>query len=297
MMHPDERPVDEALVRRLLQQQFPQWAELSLERVRSTGTDNAIYRLGDELAVRLPRYPAAAAHAEKEARWLPRLAAHLPLDVPVPLGLGRPAGDYPWSWSVCRWLPGESASVDVVDPRDAANALAGFLRALQAIDPAGGPPPGEHNFGRGVPLAQRHEYVRAALSELDGVIDTKAPSAAWDEALAAPEWDRPTVWIHGDLHGGNMLANGGRLSGIIDFGGLAVGDPACDAMVAFTFLPREARAAFRRELQVDDATWARARGWALSMGLIALPYYRETNPQLAADARRWIGAVLDDRPG
>lgn len=293
-MHADEREVAPELVRRLLRAQFPQWAEQPLERVRSDGTDNAIHRLGDDMAVRLPRYPASAAQAEKEAAWLPRLAPHLSLDVPVPLGLGRPGEGYPWSWSVCRWLPGETVRLGLVDPHDAALALAAFLRSLQAVDPGDGPAPGDHNFERGVPLAARDGYVRDALARLAGEVDVRAAETEWETALAAPVWDRPPVWIHGDLHAGNMLANGGRLTGVVDFGGLGVGDPACDVMVAWTFLPPEARDAFGETLDVDDATWARGRGWALSVGVIALPYYRETNRALAANARKWIEAVLDE---
>lgn len=295
-MHADEIDVGPSLARRLLNAQFPQWAELPLARVASDGTDNAIYRLGDDMALRMPRYPSAAAQAAKEARWLPRLAPHLPLDVPVPLALGEPSDGYPWQWSVVRWLPGERASEAALDDaQEAAVLLAGFVAALRRLDTTGGPAPGEHNFGRGAPLAARDEWVRAALAQLDDVVDVAAAGAAWERALAAPPWERAGVWLHGDLHGGNMIVRGGRLSGVIDFGGLGVGDPACDVMPAWTFLPRKARSPFRAELGVDDDTWERARGWVLSMGLIALPYYRETNPPLAQNARRWIDDVLSDR--
>ncbi len=175
-----------------------------------------------------------------------------------------------------------------------AAALAQFVVALRGIDPGGGPEPGEHNFERGAPLATRDEEVRGALRRLEGDFDVVAAAAVWERALAAPAWDRLPVWIHGDLHGGNLLIDGGRLSAVIDFGGLGVGDPACDVMPAWTFLPAEARPTFRAALGVDDATWDRARGWALSMGLIALPYYKDTNPPLAANARRWIGETLRD---
>lgn len=295
-MHADEKAIDETLVRRLLAAQFPDWAHLPLERVQSDGTDNVIYRLGDEMAVRVPRYPAAAAQAEKEARWLPRLAPHLPLEVPVPLALGNPGDGYPWHWSFCRWVPGEKAAPErITDPREAAVTIARFVESMQRIDPTGGPPPGDHNFGRGEPLANRDDEVRAALAELNGVIDVAAATRAWDAALTAPVWDRAGVWIHGDLHGGNMIASEGRLTGVVDFGGLGVGDPACDAMVAWTFLPTQARSVFRSELGLDDALWERARGWALSMGLIALPYYRTSNPAFAHNARRWVAEAVDDR--
>lgn len=293
-MHADEIDVDASLVRRLLTAQLPRWADLPLARVASEGTDNAIYRLGEDMAVRLPRYPAAAAQVEKELRWLPRLAPHLPLAVPVPLAAGEPGEGYPWPWSVTRWLSGEDAhAAPVADVDEAAAALARFVVALRQIDPAGGPGPGEHNFGRGAPLETRDEDVLDALAQLDGVIDVAGARARWERALSAPAWDGPPAWIHGDLHGGNLLVEGGCLNAIVDFGGLAVGDPACDVMAAWTFLPPTARPSFRAALDVDDATWERGRGWALSMGLIALPYYRETNPPLAANAIRWIRETAD----
>lgn len=292
-MHADEVDVDLPLVRRLVDSQFPQWAGLSLVRIRSDGTDNAIFRLGDELAVRLPRYPAAAGQADKEHRWLPGFAPLLPLAVPAPMAVGQPAEGYPWRWGVCRWLSGENATPDRLDdPYRAAADLAGFVHALQRIDTSGGPAPGDHNFGRGAALATRDGYVRAALTRLDGLIDTVAAATTWEAALAAPLHEGPPVWIHGDLQAGNLLAERGRLTGVIDFGALGVGDPACDVMAAWIFVSPEARDHFRAFLEVDGATWERARGWALSVGLIALPYYRDTNPAFAATARRWIEEAL-----
>lgn len=292
-MHTDEIEVAPDLVRGLLESQFPERASLPLRRVRSDGTDNAIYRLGEDLAVRLPRYPGAVAQIEKEARWLPELAPSLPLPVPEPVALGAPADGYPWPWTVVRWLPGATADPDeLVGSRQTGRDLARFVAALREIDAGDAPLPGDHNFGRGVPLAERDGYVRDALAQLEGVIDTGAAHAAWESALAAPPHAGPPVWIHGDLHAGNLLARDGRLSGVLDFGGLGAGDPACDVMAAWTFLAGEARDAFRTELDVDDAAWERGRGWALSVGLIALPYYRETNLAFAANARRWIDAAM-----
>jgi aminoglycoside phosphotransferase (APT) family kinase protein len=292
-MHADEVPIDAALVRRLIAAQFPQWADLPITPVPSAGTDNAIYRLGDGLAVRLPRIHSATAQIDKEAAWLPVLAPHLPLDVPVPLAVGVPGEGYPWRWSICRWLDGVNATLDqLADPVAAAITLAEFITALQAIDAGDGPPPGAHNFHRGVPLIRRDASTRAAIASLDGLIDTAAALAAWESALRAPAWDRPPVWIHGDLQAGNLLARQGRLSAVIDFGGLGVGDPACDLMVAWNLFPPDAREAFRAALAVDDAAWTRGRGWALSFGVIALPYYQHTNPGLAGIARQAIEAVI-----
>ena len=294
-MHVDEVETDVTLVGRLLAAQFPRWADLPIEPVRSDGTDNAIYRLGDDMAVRLPRIPAATGQVEKEHRWLPRLAPHLPIAIPVPLAKGQPAEGYPWHWSVYRWLEGENATIDrIADPRQAATELGQFVAALQRIDPAGGPPAGGNLTSRGVPLATRDAETRAAIATLDDMLNTVAVTAAWEAALRVPAWGRPAVWLHGDLQSGNLLAVQGQLSAVIDFGCMGVGDPACDAMVAWTYLSADARDAFRAALPVDDATWARGRGWALSVALIALPYYQSTNPVLCDIARHAIDEVLAD---
>lgn len=292
-MHADEVVTDTALVRRLLAEQYPRWADLSITPVTSAGTDNALYRLGDELVARLPRIHWAAGQAEKEYRWLPRLAPHLPLAIPTPLALGAPDAGYPWHWSIHRWLAGENATLArLADPRQAATMLARFVGALQRIDTIDGPRAGAHNGGRGVPLAQRDAPTRAAIAALHGMIDTAAAAAAWAAALRVPAWSGPPVWVHGDLQSGNLLAIDGRLSAVIDFGCLGVGDPAADLHVAWNLFTAEARAVFHAALAVDDATWARGRGWALSTALIALPYYHVTNPVLAGIARHAIAEVL-----
>ncbi|MDX6520868.1 MAG: hypothetical protein QOF08_1473 [Gaiellales bacterium] len=294
-MHADEVETDAALVGRLLAAQFPQWAGLAIEPVVSAGTDNAVYRLGDELAVRMPRIAWAAGQVEKEQRWLPTLAPLLPLAIPVPLAKGAPAGGYPWQWSVCRWLEGENAiTARIADTGRAAAELARFVAALRRIDATAGPAPGEHNSLRGVPLATRDAETRTAIASLAGMLDTDAVTAAWDTALHAPAHDRPPVWIHGDIQPGNLLLDGGELSAVIDFGCLGVGDPACDLMIAWTLFRGAGRDAFRAAVEADDATWARARGWALSVALIALPYYLDTNPQIVAGSRHAIDEVLAD---
>lgn len=289
-MHADEVDIDGPLVRRLIAGQFPQWAGLPVERVDSAGTDNVMYRLGADMAVRLPRMEGAAGNVEAEQRWLPRLAPRLPVAIPVPLGKGRPAEGYPWNWSVYRWLDGENPAVDhIAEPGLLAGELAEFITALRRIDPTGGPP-----SGRGVPLATRDAPTRAAIGELHGVIDTDAATAAWEAALRIPERSGPAVWVHGDLSPGNVLVTRERLSAVIDFGGVGVGDPTVDLIVAWNLLPADARGVLREALQADDAAWGRGRGWALSIALIQLPYYRNTNPVLAANSRHVIRAVLAD---
>lgn len=294
-MHVDEVETDTVLVRRLLAKQFPQWANLPIVPVQSTGTDNALYRLGDDMVVRLPRIKRATWQVKKEQEWLPRLAPHLPLAVSVPLARGVPGKGYPWNWSITPWLEGEDVTIErIADLRQAAIDLARFIAALQQIDPSGGPPPGEHNFGRGVPLAQRDSHTREAIRALDGMLDTEAVAAAWDAALRAPAWHDPPVWIHGDVSSGNLLAVQGKLSAVIDFGGLGVGDPACDLMIGWTLFSGKSREAFRAELSVDDATWARGRGWALSWALVFIPYYLNTNSVGVSNAWRTIEKVLAD---
>lgn len=294
-MHADEIDIDSAIVGRLLAAQFPQWADLPVELVQSAGTNNAIYRLGDTLAVRLPRVEKATGKLDNEHRWLPRLAPHLPLAIPVPLALGAPGEGYPWSWSIYRWQIGENAErLRVTEENQAARDLAHFIAALQRIDPASWPPPTPPRSSRGGPLSTRDVPTRAAIAELSGLIDIEATTAAWESALQVPVWDGPPVLTHGDLLPGNLLVHQGRISAVIDFEGLGVGDPACDLIAAWSSLSSHARKIFRAVLSVDDATWARGRGWALSIGLIALPYYQITNPIFAATARRMIDEVLAD---
>lgn len=291
-MHADEIDTDADLVRRLLQTQFPQWADLPIRRVRHFGTDHAIYRLGDDLSVRLPRIDWAQHQPDKEQRWLPVLAPHLPLAIPVPLAVGEPSDEYPYRWIVAPWLPGVDANPEhVTDRMQAARDLAAFLKTLRSIDATDGPRPSRSNFFRGVPLSVRDERLRPSFAEWEGIVDVAALTAAWEHALAAPAYDGPGVWIHGDLMPGNLLAHDGRLSAVIDFGCLGVGDPASDLAIAWILFDGESRAEFRRAVDVDDATWARGRGWAL-MGSGALPYYRHTNPPQVARGRALIEAVL-----
>ncbi len=295
-MHADEIEIDNRLVARLIESQFPQWANRPISRIPSTGTDNAIFRLGGDLAVRLPRIQHAAERIEKEWLWLPRLGPYLPLRVPVPLARGSPGEGYPWEWTVCRWLVGENAArARLSDLSQAANDLARFILALRSIDLAGGPPPGTHNAFRGVALAERDGETREAVHALDGMFDTRAVTRAWEQALGVPAWQSAPQWIHGDISAGNLLVVDGRLAGVIDFGCLGIGDPACDLMIGWTLFSGETRQAFRAAVAVDEATWERGRGWALSWALIYIPYYLKTNPVGVAEARQTIEQVLADR--
>lgn len=292
--HDDRVDIDAALVGLLVAEQFPQWADLPIRPVEFGGWDNRTFHLGPDKTVRLPSATRYAEQVDKEHRWLPKLAPHLPLPIPIPLTKGAPAHGYPWGWSVYRWLEGETAIVGrIADLRQFAIALAWFLAALQRIDPAGGPLPGRHNFYRGGPLTVYDAETRQALAALEGAIDTEAASAVWKAALDAT-WHGSPVWFHGDVATGNLLVKEGRLSAVIDFGTSGVGDPACDLAISWTLFRGKSRKAFREALGPDDATWARGRGWTLWKALITLAEHVDTNPLQASVAQRVIDEVIND---
>jgi aminoglycoside phosphotransferase (APT) family kinase protein len=276
----------------LLTGQFPQWAELPIDPIASYGTDHDIYRLGDHLAVRLPRIGWATGQAVKEAEWLPKLAPHLPLALPVQVAVRHPAEGYPFDWSVYEWLPGENANGTIDDLEQAAVDLAAFVTALRQVDTTGAPPRPRH--GRGGPLAEHDEQVRRSIAELGDRIDGDATLRSWEESRGASAWDGSEVWVHGDLLPGNLLVVDGRLSAVIDFGGLNVGDPACDLQPAWNVFAGDSRIRFRAELGVDDASWLRGRGWALYQALSALAYYWDTNPGMIRQASHALAQVLAD---
>ncbi len=291
-MHADEVETDVELVRRLIADQFPTWRDLPIDLVDSYGTDHDIYRLGTTMSIRLPRIGWATKQAAKEATWLPRLAPHLPLSVPVQLAMGRPAHGYPYHWSVYEWLPGRDSNGTLVDLERAADDLAGFIIALRGIDTDGAPDrePGK----RGGPLSEHDEQVRRSVDALGDRADSAAVLRSWHEALEAEPWNGRELWIHGDLLPGNLLVVDGRLSAVIDFGGLNVGDPACDLQPAWNVFAGPSRERFRSALAVDDASWLRGRGWALYQAVSALPYYWDTNPGMIRQASHALTEVLSD---
>jgi aminoglycoside phosphotransferase (APT) family kinase protein len=294
VMHPDKFPIDESLVSRLVATQFPEWAHLPIRPVDFGGWDNRTFHLGEQMTVRLPSAAAYVLQVEKEQRWLPQLAPHLPLPIPVPLAMGQPGDGYPWHWSIYRWLEGEIATIEgITDLRQFAVALADFLVALYQIDPTGGPVPGPHNFFRGGPLTVYDGETRQAIAALEGRIDTDAATAVWEEALAAT-WRGSPVWVHGDVAAGNLLVEQGRLSAVIDFGSSGVGDPACDLAIAWTLFTGESRETFRTALPLDDATWARGRAWTLWKALITLAALPGTDARATSASRRIIDDVLAD---
>ncbi|MFI6300002.1 aminoglycoside phosphotransferase family protein [Nonomuraea sp. NPDC050790] len=289
---PERLTVDAAQVRRLVAGQFPQWADLPVEPVANGGWDNRTFHLGGEMLVRLPSASEYALAVEKEHRWLPRLAARLPLPIPVPLAKGEPGAGYPFSWSIYRWLAGEPASVGrIADPVGFAVDLAGFVTALQGVDPAGGPRPGKHNWFRGGTVRTYEGQFEDALEALDGHIDAGLAREIWKTALDA-RWDGVDRWFHGDLAQGNLLLQDGRLAAVIDFGTCGVGDPACDLAVAWTLLTGDGRRVFRELLPVDDAMWARGRGWALWKTMATCAFSLDETDEPALDARRALSEIL-----
>jgi aminoglycoside phosphotransferase (APT) family kinase protein len=286
--------IDAGLVKRLVASQFPQWSHLPVSPVEIDGHDNRTYRLGEAMTVRLPTAECYVAAVEKEDRWLPVLAPLLPVPIPTPLATGVPAAGYPYTWSVRGWLEGETARLDRIDDLPAfATAVAAFILALQRADATDGPAAGAHSFYRGATPAHYDDETRRALARLDGRIDTKRASAVWDAALHAP-LPGPPVWFHGDVASGNLLVRGGRLAAVIDFGTCGVGDPACDLVIAWTMFSGAARTAFRRTVDHDPATWARARGWALWKALIGLAGDIDTGDARVAVNRRLIEEIVTD---
>ncbi|MDX8456603.1 aminoglycoside phosphotransferase family protein [Mesorhizobium sp. VK9D] len=292
-MNDPQPTIDTGLVRRLVETQFPQWRHLPVSPVAFGGWDNRTFHLGDEMTVRLPSAAAYSLQVEKEQRWLPKLAPLLPLPIPTPLAMGEPAADYPWHWSVYHWIEGETArTAPIADPVSFAVSLADFLVALRGVDATDGPASGRHNFHRGGPLTVYDDQARQAITALEGRIDARAATTVWEAALAAT-WHGSSVWFHGDVASGNLLVEDGRLSAVIDFGTSGVGDPSCDLAIAWTFFEGKSREAFRTRIAVDDATWARGRGWALWKALITVAGH-DANQAEAERQRHVIDEVLAD---
>jgi aminoglycoside phosphotransferase (APT) family kinase protein len=289
-MHDGEVDIDAELVGRLVAAQFSELADLPIRAAPSTGTVNAIYRLGDHLCARLPRVQAWARDLDKECYWLPKLAPQLSVRIPEPVGKGHPTSSYPFSWAIYRWIDGQPYADELVgDEYQAATDLARFVLQLRRIAPVVGAPRGGRK-----PLRELDAVTRAAINSARGVIDSDAATAAWEGALQAPTWNGTPVWIHTDLLRPNVLVRDGRLCAVIDFGGIGVGDPAADVIAAWSVFSRTGRGVFRGALEVDDGTWNRARGLALHQAALIIPYYGETNPGFVAPAKRTVEEILAD---
>ena len=282
-----EIDIDAGLVRRLLADQHPDLAGLPLSPV-ANGWDNAIFRLGDDLAVRLPRRRAGADLVVNEQRWLPELAPRLPLPVPVPVRVGQPSDDYPWSWTVVAWFEGAvAADAALVDPTVEARRLGRFVDALHTQAPSDAP---FNPFSRGQPIAELRPRVVDSIERLGDSIDVGAVAGRFDRLTDVDDWQEPPVWLHGDLHSANVVVREGRIRAVIDFGDITSGDPAVDLAIGWMLFDETALGVFRSSAgTVDDATWSRAQAWALHFALLYLLHSAD-NPRFGR-----MGAQLLER--
>lgn len=286
--------IDVSLVRHLITSQFPQWKELPINPVATSGWDNRTFHLGQDMSVRLPSAADYELQVEKEHQWLPKLALGLPLPIPAPLAMGKPEYGYPWKWSIYRWLEGETASsAKIGDLSEFATDLAGFLNAFHRIDAIGGPPAGLHSFFRGGSLSVYDNEIRHSIASLTDKIDATMATEVWETALPT-SWKNPPVWVHGDISAGNLLVRDGKLSAVIDFGQLAVGDPACDLAINWTLFHGKSRDAFQETLFLDKQTWARARGWTLWKALVVAAGFTDPNNSESKQCWRIIEDVIAD---
>lgn len=286
-----ELKLDAALVRSLLEEQHPDLAALPITLL-ANGWDNVLFRVGDELLARLPRRSQAVPLVEHELRWLPDLAPRLPLPIPAPVRAGRPSEGYPWPWTIVPWFDGATALDEPpTDRRAAAEALGAFLAALHEPAPPGAPA----NPYRGVPLTDRQALFETHLAALAAAVDAPRIEHLWAELASAPPAEGPALWVHGDVHPGNLVVRDGRLAAVIDLGDLCAGDRASDLVVAWMLFEGDDRAAFRTAAgarrPIDDATWRRARAWAIAVGL-AISASSADNPSYARLGARTIEAAL-----
>jgi len=284
--------IDADLVASLIADQFPKWEVLPIAPVAQSGWDNRAFRLGSDKLVRLPSAEHYAPSIQTEQAWLPKLAPNLPIAIPKLLGKGVPNDRYPWHWSIHDWIEGGHPSRKEVN-KALAVQLASFLKALQRIPSSGGPTAGERNFHRGGDLIHYDAQTRAAIARLSDQSERNAATQVWEEALASV-WGHDPVWVHGDFAVGNLLVRGGNLIGVIDFGQLAVGDPACDLTIAWTLFAGSERRSFRDAIGLEEDTWARAKGWAIWKALILVSGIASGPQNLIEDAQCVLSGILED---
>lgn len=277
----------------LLKAQFPQWASLPLTRINSAGTDHILFKLGPDKVLRFPGTEEAARNVSRHNSWMPRFAG-LPLATPEILATGQPGHGFPFSWGILRWIEGEDASkAPIADWATAADRLGRFVGALRKIDTTDGVPSGKDSAYRGCPLHMLDHRIRADIPALSPLYNEGAMISIWESALSATPWQDEPVWVHGDIHAANLVVQDGELVGVIDFGLMSVGDPACDLAPAWSFIPAAFRQSFFEAASADEAAISRGRGWALYFGVIVLRYHADKNPTLAAIATQAIEAVLE----
>ncbi len=293
----DKLEITVPLVSKLVAEQFPHWAHLSVKPVKCSGIDNRIFRLGNQMLIRLPSAEDYALQIPKEQKWLQVLAPHLSFSIPEPLAMGHPSKHYPWNWSVYKWIEGESANTVFLDNKHLqfiALQLAQFLNELYKIDATSGPRPGLHNYWRGDHPSVYDAETRSAITGLRELIDIDSATFVWEKAISS-KWSQPPVWIHGDFASGNILIKDGKLAAVIDFGCIGVGDPACDLVIAWNFLKNESCKVFKSHVCLDSNTWARARGWALWKALITLVSFKDKTSLEAIQQQHIINEILNEQ--
>jgi len=294
-MHNDEMELEASSVNRMLAVQFPRWSDLSIRKIRSSGTDNTIYRLGENYSIRLPKRKIGILQIEKEKQWLPYLSDHLPLEMPQQIAVGKSSFLFPHPWGIYKWIKGEELNRNkLVDIRTNIEILINFIKSLHSIEIVETLKPGFHNGHRGGLLKNRDKLTRAAIPKLKEFINPVIAEQVWEEALNSPIQPRDQSWIHGDIHSGNILSRRGKIISIIDYGTLAVGDKACDLMPAWNLLNTEERRLFRKLAEVDDLMWKRGKGWSLSIALVTLDYYLYTNPGLSNMSKFTLQQIESD---
>jgi aminoglycoside phosphotransferase (APT) family kinase protein len=283
------------LAHKLIAEQFPEYAILTIVDVDKQGHDNRTYRLGDHMLIRMPTAADYALKVPKEQELLPKLTKHLSVTIPAPLKMGKPSANYPYPFSIYKWLSGKSINLLTLTDQEKeqlAFDLARFLKELQAINDIEGPGPGQHNWWRGDHVSVYDTGAREQIAELVEIIDVSKALTLWDRACET-KWNKPPVWIHGDFAIGNILMDGGKLSAVIDFGGAAVGDPACDLVIAWTYLSGKARQIFISKMDMDADTWLRARAWALWKATFELCQIVDKNSPEAGLQKRIIDEVAN----
>lgn len=289
-LHDDEVDIDIKIVRKLLDEQFPQYKQEELMSMRTSGTDNRMFNLGSDKLVRLPRTEGAVASLEKEALWLPQIGPKLPIEVPIPIHTGKSSKEYPFPWLICPFLEGASPNnSNPLDQEQAVLDLAKFIKQMQKLNTKNAP-----TCSRGQHIKIRDNTVKKYIPLLKEEYDISLLSEIWDSVINTPEWKGLSYWIHGDLHEGNILSKKGKIIAVVDFGLCGVGEPSCDYMCAWTLLGKESREKFKSLLNPDPSCWKRGLGWSFSMGILGYPYYKKTNPVFAEIAKRSMDQAIED---
>jgi aminoglycoside phosphotransferase (APT) family kinase protein len=288
--------IDVVLVSKLIASQFPEWANLPITAVAESGWDNRTFHLGNEMSVRLPSGEEYERQVEKEQKWLPKIAPHLPLPIPAPIAMGMPSEIYPWNWSIYKWLDGVSANQLELTEDDLvtiAAQLAQFLIAFHKFDADGAPAPGLHNWWRAAHTSVYDADTRMLMETLKDFVDVDKAKSLWESALNS-KWNKDPVWVHGDVASGNLLVKNNRLAAVIDFGCMGIGDPACDLTIAWTFFKGESRKIFKANMHLDEETWARARGWAMWKALFEISQLKDKSGAALVKQQQIIDAVIEE---